>query len=345
MSRKVTANKDFSKLPLRNVERIAILWVLCGWTFITSRLCCVCIRITYADEPVWFYHRLSKVGDRVVEKTDKVIEKPTSLTEIHAHVLFDIDDGPSSLEQSLNLLSVMKAQGVQRVFCTSHYKSPHFSVEKKTIEQRFEALSETIDELPGSYPILKPAAEVRLSPELIDDIRSDDVPTLGETPYVLIEFPGTNIPEESLNMVHELKVRGYKPIMAHPERNLEIQHDPQLVDTLVSMDISLQLTAGCLTKKQGKLHPADALAWEILKRGRAAVIASDSHDTKSRPPTLAAAYENIASELGSETANMLKMNANSIWQGQPVECIPAIVPKRSFPIPFLRNRREKPSRR
>ena len=130
-----------------------------------------------------------------------------------------------------------------------------------------------------------------------------------------------------LDVVHELHVRGYRTIMAHPERSIIIQKDPAWVDTLLEAGLLLQLTAQCLEKTpSARTHPADRLAWHILERGAAAVIASDAHDPHYRPPGLLKAYETISERLGSEVSDALIANANAIWDNQPISAV--AVPKR-----------------
>lgn len=263
----------------------------------------------------------------------------TSITDIHTHVLFDLDDGPGTLEESLDLLSTMKAQGVQRIFCTSHYRSPHFSVEWSEIQSRFAELSESIAALPGSYPGVTIGAEVRISEELTEDIRTETVPTLGNSSYVLIELPGHDIPESAVDTIYELQVRGYRPILAHPERNMAVQRDLDWIDKLVDMGLYLQLTADCLKRKPGRQHMADTVAWHILKQGKAALIASDAHNTTSRPPTLADAYEYIGQQVGHETVGELKRNADAIWAGDKIAPVAAASVGRSWSLPFFKLRR------
>lgn len=252
----------------------------------------------------------------------------TAITDIHAHILPNLDDGPSNLEETTNLLAAFRESGVERIISTTHYRHPHFSVARSDLQAAYERLTaEGLPELERDESPLEFAlgAEVRLCPELKTDIRNQSVPTLGNTPYVLVEFPSAEIPKQTLEIVYELTILDMYPIMAHPERNRAIQRNPRLLDEMMHSGLCFQLTAGCFIPKsnqQSQSLATDKLAWRILEAGRATVIASDAHNTATRPPLLTAAYEQIGQQLGESIVDRLVENANAIWFGEP--CLPVV---------------------
>lgn len=238
------------------------------------------------------------------------------ITDIHAHVLPDVDDGPADIEEACDLLSMFYTSGVDRVICTSHYNSPHFHVSEKQLVDAFRTLTD-VTKRTDVFPTLHLGAEVRISHQLRDVIMQKSIPTLGTTSYVLVEFPGHEISRENIETVYELVIRGLRPIMAHPERNLAIQKDNRILDELLDAGLLFQLTADCFTRGRARSHAADRLAWSILKNGQAALIASDAHNTTTRPPHLVSAYKAIESEFGDQVVEMLMNNANAIWDDMP----------------------------
>lgn len=278
------------------------------------------------------------------------------ITDIHTHVLPGVDDGPTSLDDARRLLDAHKQAGTHRIFCTSHLGSPHFNNTELELSEAFHTLSTSLGALnevgSGSFtndeadrletaasteltavnsPELSRGAEVRVTPTLTDLILQNEVPTLGQTSYVLLEYPNSELNERMLDVVHELRVRGFRPIMAHPERNIVIQKDPDFIDTVLETGMLLQLTASCFEKvPTGRSHMADKLAWTILEKGAAAVIASDAHDPAYRPPGLLKAYETIAERLGAEVADALIANANAVWEDQPISSVPVQKRKRGL---------------
>ncbi|MCF8567096.1 hypothetical protein LLE49_20470 [Alicyclobacillus tolerans] len=273
------------------------------------------------------------------------------ITDIHAHVLPGLDDGPGTPKESNELLSQFLESGVQQVFCTSHYASPHFEVSLDDLARAFDTIARqgpsqhhsnfasdsaqivrSNPRAPGvpSRLTLARGAEVRLSAGVVDPIKTRSVPTLGNTNYVLVEFPGDDIPRPALSLVHELMVRGYQPIMAHPERNLAVQKRPQWIPELLELGLLLQITASCLLKTGRDMHRADKLAWSLLENGQCSVVASDAHNVSSRPPNLVAAYEVISDRLGAYVARQLMDNANAIWNGAQTQPVFVEKPRRGL---------------
>ncbi|OFW82251.1 MAG: hypothetical protein A2201_05490 [Alicyclobacillus sp. RIFOXYA1_FULL_53_8] len=252
----------------------------------------------------------------------------TIITDIHTHILPGLDDGPKNAEEASALLTYLKTSGVERAFCTTHYLSPHFHVSQSDLASGYANLSLIYHTLPS--PALSAAAEVRLSPQLETDLRDGNVPTLGSTKYVLVEFPGDDVSTDNLRLVYELQVRGYIPIMAHPERNLGVQRNPSLIDELCDLGLTLQATADCFLKANTEMLTRDKIAWRFLEQGRISLIASDAHNITSRPPTLVQAYERIGTRLGQSTVDQLIENANAVWEGNPVEAVHVELVKRGL---------------
>jgi protein-tyrosine phosphatase len=276
------------------------------------------------------------------------------ITDIHTHVLPGVDDGPANLEDALLLLAAHKQAGTQRLFCTSHLGSPHFNNTAEDLADAFASLSTKIGqgeydlgaqmegtepateallaatavpESPSHHPVLLQGAELRVNQQLTERLQRSEIPTLGHTTYVLLEYPNSELNERLLDIVHELRIRGFRPIMAHPERSIVMQKDMAWIDRVQEAGLLLQLTAQCLeSPPTSRSHMADKLAWTILERGGAAVIASDAHDPLHRPPGLTKAYDTIAVSFGSEVSSALINNANAVWADEQIQAVS--VPKR-----------------
>lgn len=249
------------------------------------------------------------------------------ITDIHAHILPDLDDGPASMEETLSLLKSMSKSGIHRAFCTSHYQSPHFDVTLDQMNAAFEYVTESQSKNSILDVTLSLGAEVRLGKALEADLATNHIPTLGSTSYVLVEFNTPEISEHAKNLIYELQVRGYRPIMAHPERNLAIQQDERLIDVLRDEGILMQATAQCYLIENPTKHRAFKLAWKLLEQGKIDVIASDTHNVSNRPPVLVEAYNRIGIILDTNIVDTLIGNANAIWENKL--CAPVPVKEKS----------------
>ncbi len=255
-----------------------------------------------------------------------------NLVDIHTHVIPGVDDGPRTLEDAARLLTALRASGVNRVFCTSHFKSPHFDTPLEDLQAQFQLLCAARAKLPepGAWPELVFGAEVRISPAIEPELRACAVPRLGETDYVLAEYPSRDIKVSDFQLQYELRVRGYKTILAHPERNLLLLRCPELVEDLMENGMLMQVTAESLLGDERKGDPPTRFAWEIVRKGQAALIASDAHDPEHRRPVLRQAYERIADRLGEAVALAFIENANAVWENRTCRPVPPSLPKHRF---------------
>jgi protein-tyrosine phosphatase len=248
------------------------------------------------------------------------------VTDIHAHVLPDLDDGPRNVAETTQLLQAFHESGTERVICTTHFGSPYYDVPLSAIDESFKRISTQR----GNVPLLTTGAEVRIRPSLGKYIQKCCVPTLGNTKYVLVEFPSHRISSEEMEYVHELTIRGYVPIMAHPERNAVLQRKPYILDELMALGMHTQVTAQCFVTSGDDKLTQTKFAWKLLEQGRVTVIASDAHNTSSRPPGLLEAYDNISIRLNCSAVEQLLNNANAVWNGHPISEVSVPAPKRRF---------------
>ncbi|MDQ0191416.1 hypothetical protein JI721_04730 [Alicyclobacillus cycloheptanicus] len=222
--------------------------------------------------------------------------------DIHAHVLPGLDDGPDTLAEADVLLRAFRDCGVETVICTPHYLHPMFDVTKEQIDAAFAELTAARPSgaEADAWPRLLKGAEVRVTRRLVDDLRSRTVPTLGDTNYVLVEFPSQVIDDAMFEMMHELLVRDYQPIMAHPERNVAIQKDTSLIKDFIDAGVLMQVTASCFDAPRNAASAAVRVAEWMQAQGYVHFVASDAHNLTSRPPSDAKWLRGIPLE-GSES--------------------------------------------
>ena len=114
--------------------------------------------------------------------------------------------------------------------------------------------------------------------------------------YILVEFPFNMILPGTREVLFQLFLGGITPVLAHPERNLALQRNPDILSDLVAMGCLVQLTAMSVTGELG--HDAMEYAHYLLRQRQAHVIATDSHNAENRPPILSYAVEATAYILG-----------------------------------------------
>lgn len=162
------------------------------------------------------------------------------MTDIHSHILFDVDDGSSSIEESIELLKKMSEVGFNKIILTPHYiESSDYTSENKEKLQKLEELEKKIKENKLDIKIYL-GNEIFINKELVNYIKDNKIYPLNNSKYILVELPFHNQILNIEDIMYEIKHNGYIPIIAHPERYTYFQNDYKLVENLKSEGILFQ---------------------------------------------------------------------------------------------------------
>jgi len=227
------------------------------------------------------------------------------MIDLHCHLLPGIDDGPATMEESLELCRMAVADGIAHAIVTPHIHPGRWENTRQSIERDCVALQHALDE--HSIPLkLGFAGEVRLTDQIIQQVENDDIPFYGELNgyrIMLLEFPHGHIIPGSENLVEWLLAQKIRPLIAHPERNREVMISPQKIIPFVVSGCLLQLTAGSICGDFGK--KVQEVSDKLLRDDLVSVIASDGHNNRARQPVLRRVFKKIVEDLGEEMANSL----------------------------------------
>jgi protein-tyrosine phosphatase len=238
--------------------------------------------------------------------------------DIHCHCLPGLDDGPASMEQSLELCRALADDGITHVVATPHQLGSYAGANERTVVlESLEALREQL--ISHKIPLtVEAGADVRMDEQILELLESNQVLTLCDShSAMLLEFPHDTLlhPVELLKMLADRGIRG---IITHPERHPVIARHPQVVVSWVEAGALLQITSGSLT---GDFGPdAQDTGWRLIEAGAVALIASDAHDHQNRPPRMTAAIKAISARLGHAVARRLCIeNPYRIYTRQQVQ--------------------------
>lgn len=243
--------------------------------------------------------------------------------DMHTHILPGIDDGSQTPEQTANMLRQAYDEGVRVIIATPHYgiRNPGLTFSKAK-----EVLAETqkqADEVtPGLKLIL--GCELFYSDGAIDSLERGEVPTIGGTSHVLIEFSTRDSRDRIYKCIREMTWKGYRPVIAHLERYKSLEGDLEAVRGLVEQGAAIQINcrsfldgapmhdedSGEESQKQKKgllglfgkpekqanrteffLERKGDWARTLLSEGLVHFIASDCHDDTFRCPVYRQALE------------------------------------------------------
>ena len=229
------------------------------------------------------------------------------MTDLHTHILPQLDDGAESLEMACRMLRLQKGSGVDRVALTSHFYPLREELEDylKRRQQAYDLLMTAWDEL--SMPSLRLGAEVRYSTQLTElDLH---LLALEGSDYLLLELSDTRLPSHLTEVVDRILMQGITPIRAHVERCTYFRQEPDRLLELIEIGALTQVSAKALADKKDK-----KFAKACLDNGLAQMIASDAHDLSHRAPCL----RNCVAALDRETADSAEKFALAIWNNEPI---------------------------
>src|SRR5699024_4892383 len=172
------------------------------------------------------------------------------MIDIHNHLLISADDGPSTEEEAIALLKQAKSNGVSQILVTPHHLSGDYYNEKDKILKDLETLKSLIFEENLEIEVY-PGQEIRINGDLVNDLEKGVNLSLNHSRYVLIEFSFTEVPNYVDKLFFDLQLKGYTPVIAHPERCRPIKSNPDLLFNLVEKGVLAQITASSVAGALG----------------------------------------------------------------------------------------------
>ena len=194
------------------------------------------------------------------------------MIDVHAHILFGIDDGSKCLKDSLKMLKLASRNGVKAIFLTPHY-IPESKYTCPT-EVTNEVLEEIKKEFSGKVELYL-GNEIYINNDIEELIANKEITPLGNSKYLLIELPVYNEYPGLEDYLFRLRDKGYKIIIAHPERYDYFKNDFDKILNMCKQGIYFQGNYMSLYDKYGK--STKKLFINILKHRCYSFMASDIH--------------------------------------------------------------------
>lgn len=240
-----------------------------------------------------------------------------TVVDIHAHLLPGVDDGPDSLTEAVAMCRRAAAAGCRAMIATPHQR--HHLWWNDDVAA-LAALRDELSAALGDEIAVHLGAEVRVDDRLLealDRAPASGVLALAGSRYLLLEFDRRVPFARPGELVHELVVGGWRPILAHPEQILWLADDLPLLGRLVELGATVQVTADSLAGAYGRRSLAISRA--MLEAGLVHFAASDTHDLDHRPPNLADSARAIAERFGEPTAHRLTVaNPSAVLADEPL---------------------------
>jgi protein-tyrosine phosphatase len=247
--------------------------------------------------------------------------------DLHAHILPRVDDGPDSIEEAVELARASVDAGTRVLAATSHV-SHMFPIDPGVFPARLAEVREALQDVEVPLELVSGG---ELAPSRVGDLDDDALRalSLGGGPYLLVECPFSPVSAELEPLVFELQQRGWRILLAHPERSAAFHRAPERLARLVDRGALVQVTAGSLTGQFGQT--ARRFSVSALQDGLVHVLASDAHDATDRPPGMTAglvAAERDLPGIGAQAEWLTEEVPAAILAGDELPPRPAL-PRRS----------------
>lgn len=232
------------------------------------------------------------------------------LIDIHSHIIYDVDDGADSKDDSIKYLDQAKKVGIDKIVCTPHIRKGTTEKIEKIIKNFLDI--KTYAEKIGINIFL--GTEIMITDDTAELLKKKRLRSINGSKYVLVEFKrdeNRNI-EDIIYLLEELTDIGYAPILAHPELYINYRKI-KYMKKIRESGVLLQLDATSINKKitASRVYK---FSKKLLKENLIDVVASDNHCTSRRNYlSFLKAYKIISRKYGKKYADIIfKENPSEI---------------------------------
>jgi tyrosine-protein phosphatase YwqE len=207
-------------------------------------------------------------------KRKRLPQNPPLTTDLHSHLLPGLDDGVASFEQAKEIILHFQRLGYSKLITTPHVMSDAYRNTSEGILARLEELKKYLAEQ-GISMAMEAAAEYYLDEQCMANVANNSpMLTFGDR-YLLFE---TNFLTEPFNLkefIFQAITKGYRPVLAHPERYIYIHHDLKKAEELLDRGVLFQVNISSLTGYYSR--EAQSTAQKLIDRGWIHFLGSDCH--------------------------------------------------------------------
>lgn len=202
------------------------------------------------------------------------------MIDIHNHILIGADDGPQTKEDAINLITQAKEEGITSIVATPHHLHTRYNNPVNNVKSKVNEII-SIEEIKKLGIEFYYGQEIRITDQILPEIENGNIIGINNSRYLLIELPSNEVPHYTQNLLNELQVLGYIPIIVHPERNRAIAQNLDLLFQLINGGALSQITSTSLNGSMGKNIKKVTL--QMIDNNLTHFIASDAHSVNERP--------------------------------------------------------------
>lgn len=205
--------------------------------------------------------------------SQKEVETPLITTDIHSHLLPGIDDGSKSMEESIEMIESFVAQGYKKLITTPHIMSHRYPNTSSILKEGLQRLRHEVA-LKELEIEIEVASEYYLDDSVMELVENRDILTFGKS-YMLFEMSYVQPLHHLEEMLFEIKVAGYTPVLAHPERYMYMHEAFSKYERLKELGVLFQVNIPSLGGYYSK--PIQKITKKIAEAGMIDMLGSDAH--------------------------------------------------------------------
>ena len=239
--------------------------------------------------------------------------------DLHCHILPGIDDGPKTINESLEMARIFEQAGYTHVVATPHaVPGTTWMPAPEKIRDRLDELNQAIAKVGIKLKVL-PGMEIALDPNIADLLDQGKVQTLAGTSYILIEPPFQRFPLGWEEVFFAVLSKGYMVLLAHPERCAQLIAKPHLCDQLIESGVYFQVNWDSFLGNHGRA--TEKMAFYLATKGYIHCLATDSHDSNNRNARqVLQATEKIEHLIGRRNLHIIsRENPNRVLRNEALE--------------------------
>jgi protein-tyrosine phosphatase len=237
------------------------------------------------------------------------------MIDLHCHILPNVDDGPKDLSESVEMAKQAVQQGIKTIIATPHHRNEKYENHGQTIFRQVEEFNRVLKSENLDLSVLV-GQETRIFGEMVEGLESGEILPLNQGKYVFVELPSGHVPRYTGQLLFDIQLKGFIPVIVHPERNQEIIENPEVLYQLVKKGALTQVTASSVSGHFGKTIKKFSL--QLIEANLTHFVASDAHNTSSRGFKMVEAYDVIEKNFGVEAVYMFRENAELVVRGKSV---------------------------
>lgn len=236
--------------------------------------------------------------------------------DLHSHILPELDDGSRCEEETIEMAKIAVSEGISKIVVTPHHRKPRYLAKKEDILRKITYINKRLKEENIDLDIYT-GMEIHMSRDIPEKLKNNELLSLNGSGYILIELPMTGELDYAEDVLHEIRVLGYIPVIAHPERYEKVIKDPNYVKELIESGCLIQINSNSLTGHFGKESKKTA---EILvKHKMVHLVCTDAHSSTRRSPRLKEGIERVKRLNGEEYVDIMMSNADKVFNNKDIE--------------------------